>query len=159
MLHAAIYAAEPGSVIVVQTGNLERAVAGGNVCRVAQRRGIVGLVVDGLVRDVAELRAHGIAVYARGVVSAAGAKDFISPLNVAVYCGGVCVNPGDVVVADEDGIVVLPCSSAPALLADALAREAAEATESLDAWEDAHRSRIGQRLRDLGSQTPQIGTR
>src|SRR4051812_45106387 len=57
MLHAAIYRAAPGSVIVVQSGDLDFALAGGNVCAVAQRRGVAAFVLDGLIRDLAEVRA------------------------------------------------------------------------------------------------------
>lgn len=66
MLHAAIYRAEPGSVVVVESGDLEYALAGGNVCAVAQGRGIAGFVVDGVIRDVGEVRAAGFPVFGRG---------------------------------------------------------------------------------------------
>ena len=56
MLHAAIYRAAPGSVIVVEAGDVDYAVSGGNVCAVAKRRGIAGFVVDGVIRDLAEVR-------------------------------------------------------------------------------------------------------
>ena len=66
MLHAAIYRAEPGSVIVVESGDLDYALAGGNVCAVAQRRGVAGFVLDGVIRDLAEVRDLGFPVFARG---------------------------------------------------------------------------------------------
>src|SRR3954454_18689366 len=56
MLHAAIYRAEPGSVVVVESGDVDNALAGGNVCAVAQRRGITGFVLDGVIRDIGEVR-------------------------------------------------------------------------------------------------------
>jgi 4-hydroxy-4-methyl-2-oxoglutarate aldolase len=59
MLHAAIYRAEPGDVIVVEAGDEEMAVAGGNVCAVAQRHGVAGFIIDGVIRDVAEARGNG----------------------------------------------------------------------------------------------------
>jgi regulator of RNase E activity RraA len=111
MLHAAIYRAPAGSVIVVQAGDLEYAVAGGNVCAVAQRRGIAGFVVDGLIRDVAEARANSFPVYARGVVPFPGGKEVAIPLNTPVVCGGVS-GPGDIVVADEGRIAVIPHAQA-----------------------------------------------
>ena len=67
MLHAAIYRAKPGSVIVVEAGNCDYAVSGGNVCAIAQKRGIAGLVVDGVIRDLEEVRAGKFPVFARGV--------------------------------------------------------------------------------------------
>ena len=66
MLHAAIYRAEPGSVIVVESGDLDHALAGGNVCAVAQRRGVAAFVADGLIRDLGEVRELGFPVVARG---------------------------------------------------------------------------------------------
>jgi 4-hydroxy-4-methyl-2-oxoglutarate aldolase len=75
MLHAAIYHAEPGDVIVVQAGDDKMAVAGGNVCAVAQRRGVGGFVVDGVIRDVGESRGRGFPVFARGISPIAGRQD------------------------------------------------------------------------------------
>ncbi len=68
MLHAAIHRAELGSVLVIECGDLHHALAGGNVCAVAQRRGITAFVADGLIRDVAEVRSMGFPVFARGVI-------------------------------------------------------------------------------------------
>ena len=72
MLHAAIYRAEPGSVLVVESGDVEYALAGGNVCAIARRRGIVALVTDGVIRDLAEVREIGFPVFARGVIPCRG---------------------------------------------------------------------------------------
>lgn len=150
MLHAAIYRAEPGAVIVVEAGDTDYAVAGGNVCLVAQRRGIAGFVVDGVIRDLAETREHRFPVFARGVIPIPGAKDGVGVLNGPVRCGGVAVAPGDVVVADEEGIVVVPAGRAEAVLQAAEARAAKEAAETLDAWEAAHCARIEEILRKKG---------
>jgi 4-hydroxy-4-methyl-2-oxoglutarate aldolase len=142
MLHAAIYRAEPGSVIVVQAGDCDYAVAGGNVCAIAQRNGIAGFVVDGVMRDLAEVRELGFPVFARGVIPVAGVRATVEPLNRPVRCGGVLVHTGDVVVADEEGIVVTPAARADQVRYDAEARQASEAAESLDDWEAAHRARV-----------------
>jgi 4-hydroxy-4-methyl-2-oxoglutarate aldolase len=142
MLHAAIYRAQPGSVIVVQAGDVDYAVAGGNVCAVAQRRGIAAFVVDGVVRDLAEARSMGFPVFARGVSPVAGAKAAVAPLNAPVRCGGVTVVAGDVVVADEEGVVVVPASRREEVGEDARARLAREAAETLDEWQAAHSARI-----------------
>lgn len=142
MLHAAIHRAPAGSVIVVEAGDVDYAVAGGNVCAVAQRRGIAGFVVDGVIRDLGEVRALGFPVFARGVIPIPGAKAAVLPLNSPVRCGGVTVAPGDVVVADEEGVVVAPYARSEQALCDARAKAAQEASESLDTWEQAHRARI-----------------
>ncbi len=150
MLHAAIHRAGPGSVIVVQAGDVDYAVAGGNVCAVAQRRGIAGFVVDGMIRDLAEVREMGFPVFARGVIPIPGTKAAVAPLNTRVRCGGVDVDAGDVVVADEEGVVVVPAARREAVLRDAQAREAGEAGEPIEAWEEAHRIRIAKILADNG---------
>ncbi|MEV6538360.1 RraA family protein [Streptomyces sp. NPDC051665] len=150
MLHAAIYRAEPGSVVVVESGDVEYALAGGNVCAVAQRRGIAGFVVDGVIRDVGEVRAAGFPVFGRGVVPIPGVKKAVLPLNERVRCGGVAVDAGDVVVADEDGVVVVPGARRAEVLAGALARLVQEGDESLDEWEVAHRARVDELLRAGG---------
>ncbi len=150
MLHAAIYRAEPGSVIVVESGDLDYALAGGNVCAVAQRRGIAAFVLDGLLRDLAEVRAAGFPVFARGVVPVPGAKKKLGSLGGPVRVGGVSVHPGDIVVADEEGIVVTPAARQEEILSAALDKLAKEAGESLDAWEEQHRARIEKALGELG---------
>jgi regulator of RNase E activity RraA len=142
MLHAAIYRADRGSVIVVQAGDVDYAVSGGNVCAVAQRRGIAAFVVDGVIRDISEVRDIGFPVFARGVVPIPGGKNVVEPLNDPVRCGGVTVGAGDIVVADEEGIVVVPIARREQVLSDAQAKVAQEAGQSLEAWETAHRSRI-----------------
>lgn len=150
MLHAAIYRAEPASVVVVESGDVEYALAGGNVCAVAQQRGIAGFVVDGVIRDVGEVRAAGFPVFGRGVVPIPGVKKAVLPLNERVRCGGVAVDPGDVVVADEDGVVVVPGGRRAEVLAGALARLAQEGAENPDDWEAAHRARVDEILRAGG---------
>ncbi|MGW3312316.1 RraA family protein [Streptomyces sp. NPDC001073] len=152
MLHAAIHRAAPGSVVVVESGDVEYALAGGNVCAVAQRRGIAGFVIDGVIRDVGEVREAGFPVFGRGVVPIPGVKKAVLPLNERVRCGGVAVDPGDVVVADEDGVVVVPGARRAEVLAGARERLAKEAGESLDAWEAAHRARVDELLRAGGFQ-------
>ena len=150
MLHAAIYRAEPGSVIVVEAGDVDYALAGGNVCAVAQRRGIAAFVTDGVIRDLAEVRELGFPVFARGIIPFPGVKAAVAPLNVPVRCGGVDVRPGDIVVADEEGVVIVPGARREQVLADARAKMAHEAGESLDEWERAHRARVGKILAEAG---------
>jgi 4-hydroxy-4-methyl-2-oxoglutarate aldolase len=142
MLHAAVHRAEPGSIIVVQAGDVDYAVAGGNVCAVAQRRGIAAFVIDGVIRDIAEVREMGFPVFGRGVMPIPGAKNAVAPLNEPVQCGGIAVDAGDMVVADEEGIVVVPSARHKQVLADAHAKLAQEAAESIESWQASHRSRI-----------------
>lgn len=146
MLHAAIHRAEPGSVIVIEAGDVDYALAGGNVCAVARRRGIAAFVTDGVIRDLAEVRELGFPVFARGVIPVPGTKKAVTPLNEPVRCGGVTVHAGDIVVADEEGVVVTPGARQESVLLDARAKAAEEAAETLDAWEAAHRARIDEIL-------------
>ena len=146
MLHAAIYRAAPGSVVVVESGDLDYALAGGNVCAIAQRNGIAAFVLDGLIRDLAEVRDMGFPVFARGVIPIPGTKSAVATHNAPVRCGGVTVSPGDTVVADEEGIVVVPSARHEQVLLAAQAKLAKESDESLDAWEQAHRARIDKAL-------------
>ena len=151
MVHAAIYRAEPGSVIVVDTGgDVDFAVAGGNVMAVAQRHGVAGLVVDGVIRDLAEARDAGFPVYARGNVPIPGTKKAIGTHNVPVRCGGVTVHAGDIVVADEEGIVVVPAARRDEVFTAARAKLAKDEAETLEEWERAHRARIDKALAELG---------
>jgi 4-hydroxy-4-methyl-2-oxoglutarate aldolase len=150
MLHAAIYRAAPGSVLVVQAGDSDFAMAGGNMCAIAQRLGLAGLVVDGAVRDVAEVRELSFPVFARGVIPIPGTKEGVAPLGEPVLCGGVTVHAGDVIVADEEGIAVVPAARQEEVLTEARARQATEAAQTLEEWERSHRSRIDSILREAG---------
>lgn len=150
MLHAAIHRAPAGVVVVVEAGDRDFAVSGGNVCAWAQKRGIAGFVVDGVIRDVAEVRESRFPVFARGIIPIPGDKKLAGTLNGPVTCGGVRVEPGDIVVADEEGIVVVPAATAAAVLQAAEAKAARDAKETLDGWGRAHRERIDEAMRKLG---------
>jgi regulator of RNase E activity RraA len=150
MLHAAVYRAEPGSVVVVEAGDVDYAMAGGNVCAVAQRNGIAAFIVDGVIRDAGEVRDLQFPVFARGVIPIPGTKAAIEPLNQPVVCGGARVHPGDIVVADEEGVVVVQAARQAAIQRDAADRLAREAAQSLADWESAHRARIDKILADGG---------
>jgi len=154
MLHAAVHRAGPGSVVVVESGDVDHALAGGNVCAVARRRGISAFVADGVIRDLAEVREMRFPVFARGVIPIPGTKDAVEPLNTEVRCGGVKVNGGDIVVADEEGVVAVPAARCAEILAAARRKLAKEAEETLDAWEAAHREKIDALLKENGFEDP-----
>ena len=153
MLHAAIYRAPAGSIIVVETGgDIDYAVAGGNVCKIAAKRGIVGFIVDGVIRDISEIREIKFPIFARGLMPKPGRKEIIKELNQPAHCGGVKVFPGDMVVADEEGIVVIPKNQINQILESAQKRAAKEANQSLQEWEAAHHARIEEILKAKGFQ-------
>ena len=148
MLHAAIYRAPPGCIVVVEGGDTNFALAGGNVCAVAKRRGISGFVLDGSIRDIGEIRAIWFPVFARGVIPVAGAKEVPGTLQMPVRCGGVLIKPGDIVVGDEDGIIAVPSAARDSTFRVARQKLASESTQSMEAWEEDHRMRVEKILSD-----------
>ncbi|MFT6898664.1 MAG: 4-hydroxy-4-methyl-2-oxoglutarate aldolase [Paraglaciecola sp.] len=150
-LHAAIYRAKPGDIIVVEA-DPDFASAGGNVCAVAQQRGIAGFVIDGVIRDLAETRALKFPVFARGVIPKPATKKKILPFNQPIDCGGVKVNAGDIIVADEEGIAVLPKAKAEAIYNIAKARTDKDTAMSLEQWQAEHQAKINALLDELGFQ-------
>jgi regulator of RNase E activity RraA len=149
MLHAAIYRAESGSVIVVQSGDCDYAMSGGNVCATAQQRGIAGFVIDGVIRDVAEVREAGFAVFARGTSPVPGQKKALGSLNQPITCGRVTVNPGDIVVADEEGIAVIPTAQQEEIWLLAKQRTDKDEAQSLAEWKANHHAKIEEMLQSL----------
>ena len=150
MLHAAIYRADPGAIIVVQAGDIQYAMAGGNVCATAQQRGIAGFVIDGVIRDVAEVREAEFPVFARGLSPVPGKKQTLGTLNQPITCGGVVVHPGDVVIADEEGIAVVPVAQQQEIWALTKQRADKEAAQSLAEWQANHRAKVEGLLEALG---------
>lgn len=113
--------ADPGTVgvIVVEDG-LNVAAVGGLMMTAAKSRAMAGMVLDGGARDLAELRSLGLPVYARSYTPATAVGRYISvSKNEPVECAGVPVAPGDIIVADEDGVVVVPKEHATEVLAAA----------------------------------------
>lgn len=150
MLHVAIHRAPPGSVIVCAAGDTRFAMAGGNVCAWAQRRGVLGLVVDGLVRDVAESRAIGFPIFARGTIPIPAPRALKGLLNVPIVCAGVVVAPGDVIVADEEGVIALPSARAEVIYRDVKAKADADAALGLEKWVERHKAKVDELCVKLG---------
>ncbi len=114
--------AEPGTVgvIVIEDG-LNVAAVGGLMMTAAKARSMAGMVLDGGARDLAELRTLGLPVYARSYTPATAVGRYTSvSRNEPVECAGVVVDPGDIIVADEDGVVVVPKEHATEVLAAAV---------------------------------------
>ena len=122
MVYAAIEMARPGDVIMVDAqGELSNAIIGELMLTWAQTKGIAGVVIDGAVRDAAGIRNLNISVYAAGVIPNGPYKNGPGELNVPISCGGMMVKPGDIVVGDQDGIVVIDPLDAPDILEKARA--------------------------------------
>lgn len=127
MLHYALDAAQPGDVIVVEDqGDLSNAISGENMMLWAARRQIAGVVVDGAMRDADSIGAMDFPVYARGITPRGPHKSGPGEVNVPISCGGVVVTPGDIVVGDADGVVVIARHDAASVLAAARKKLAQE---------------------------------
>jgi 4-hydroxy-4-methyl-2-oxoglutarate aldolase len=127
MIHAAILLARPGDVLVIDAGgNRDFGIWGQIVTRAAMARGIAGVVLDGALRDAAGIVADGFPAWCRGVTPRGGAHDGPGEVNFPVACGGLAVSPGDVVLADGDGVCVVPADELAAARAGAEAKRAAE---------------------------------
>jgi 4-hydroxy-4-methyl-2-oxoglutarate aldolase len=131
--HVAISLAEPDEILVVDArAHTDTAVWGGIMTRAAMQRGIAGLVIDGAVRDVAEIRELGFPVFTSGVVPAGPSKGFGGIIDGAIACGNCPVHPGDLIIGDDDGIAVVPLARHSDLLAASLEKISQEEATNAD---------------------------
>lgn len=133
-----LYHTQPGDIVVVDArGDLTSGVFGEMMMTFFRGRGGLGVVIDGCVRDSGEIKKLGLGLWLRGVTPNFHTQTNIAPfaVNVPVACGGVTVMPGDLIIADDDGAVVVPIALAPEL-----AKKAGEHTE----WEEFTRLRLSQ---------------
>lgn len=135
----ALTVAQEGDVIVVDAaGDTETSMWGGLMAGLCQMKGVVGAVVDGGIRDTDEMRDLGFAIFAKSVVPRGthtmltGRKDPIG-INVPISCAGMIVNPGDIIIGDEVGVVVVPLEKAEEIL---------EKSQKQAALEEATRAEI-----------------
>jgi regulator of RNase E activity RraA len=128
-IHACLEHVRPGDVVVINgQGDMSRAVVGALLARRFAAAGAAGVVIDGCVRDRAELREFGFPVWARGVTPAGPYKNGPAVIGEPVAVGGVLAAPGDLVAADDDGVIVIPGARAVEIRAEVelvLEREAA----------------------------------
>lgn len=129
MVHKALDVAAPGDVVVVDAGgSTMNAVLGDLVVAKSRHRGILGFVVDGLIRDLPRILELGSPVFARGVTPIGPLHRGPGEINFPIQCGGIVVHPGDIIAGDPNGVVVIPRDMAPALLERLTEQRAAEAS-------------------------------
>lgn len=158
MFHKALDVAQAGDVLVVDgAGACDRSLAGEIMVTYAMKRGLAGIVVDGAMRDLDAIKELDIPVYAKAITPQGPYKNGPGEINVPVCCGGIVVFPGDILVGDGDGIVVIRPADAPAVLLDAKRKLEGEikkltryATVGID--EEEHRANIDRSLESKGVQ-------
>lgn len=127
MIHAAVEVCQPGDLLVVtNTAPSTHGMFGDLLASSLMARGVVGLVMDAGVRDTMDLRAMGFAVWSRHVSCEGTVKNTPGSVNVSISINGVIINPGDVICADDDGVVAVPCGEADWALEQSNARLANE---------------------------------
>jgi 4-hydroxy-4-methyl-2-oxoglutarate aldolase len=127
LLHRAYAYAKPGDVIVADCGGFYEAGYWGDLMSLgAKTKGINGLVIDGCVRDADDIEAMGFNVFSRGLCIRGTSNFGEGSLNETIVIGGIVINPGDFIIGDRDGVVVVPASRAAEAIEKATAREAKE---------------------------------
>ncbi len=113
----AIDVSQPGDIVVIDShGSANTAFWGENMTMSALNRGVIAAVIDGACRDVEEIRRIGFPVICKGIVPNVGAVAGYGDVNVTIQCAGVAVSPGDIVVIDGNGVVVVPMADAASIL-------------------------------------------
>ena len=127
-LHAALNMAQEGDVIVVSNeGDTTRALIGEvMMAYLRYTKKVAGIVIDGPIRDIDEIGQWDFPVYATGTTPGGPYKEGPGEINVPISCGEISVNPGDIILADPDGVIVIPRKDAPQILEDAKKFQAAD---------------------------------
>ena len=153
MVHVAVEQCREGDVMVVgPTSRSDAGYLGELLATAMMARGVRGFVIDAGVRDIAELRAMAFPVWARCISAEGTVKESLGDVNVDVVCAGQLVRPGDVVVADDDGVVVVPRDAARSVLEASTVREEKESIAR-------ERYRAGELSLDVSSMREELAVR
>jgi 4-hydroxy-4-methyl-2-oxoglutarate aldolase len=127
MIHIAVEQCQPGDIMVIAPTSFSDAGYFGDLLGASLKaHGVIGVVLDGGCRDVAQLKAAGFPVWSKAISAQGTVKETLGDVNVPIVCGGQIVSPGDVIIADDDGVVVVPRDAAADIAAKSAAREARE---------------------------------
>lgn len=152
MVHKALAIAEPGDIVVVDAGgDLTNAIIGELMLAQMVTRGLGGIVINGSIRDSAAIRAQGFPVFAAGVTHRGPYKDGPGEINVPVAIDGMVIEPGDLILGDDDGLVCVPFAEVEAVHQATVKKAAAEAQQMANikagthdaSWVDATLRRLG----------------
>ena len=151
MLHKAIALAEPGDVIVVDAGgDVTNALMGEMMLMQMAKRGVAGVVINGAIRDAAYIRGQNLPVFAVGVTHRGPYKNGPGEINVAVAINGMVIEPGDLVVGDDDGVLCVPFGQVEAVFKAATAKFDAEQKQMANIEAGTHDpSWVDQQLRKM----------
>ncbi|MHA1238779.1 MAG: 4-carboxy-4-hydroxy-2-oxoadipate aldolase/oxaloacetate decarboxylase [Candidatus Odinarchaeia archaeon] len=126
-VHKALELAGKGDVLVIDAGNYtEAGLLGEIMCYAAKSRGVAGIVTNGAVRDVKAIEEMNFPVFAKSISPGGTVKEKFGSINVPIMCGNVIVNPGDIIVGDDDGVVVVPQKDAEKIAAEVQGKAALE---------------------------------
>ena len=151
MLHKAIALAQPGDVIVMDAGgDLTNALMGEMMLTQATARGVAGVVINGAIRDAAYIRAQNVPVFAAGVTHRGPYKNGPGEINVPIAIGGMVIEPGDLVIGDDDGVLCVPFDQTDAVFKAATAKFDAEQRQIANIQAGTHdASWVDKQLRDM----------
>jgi regulator of RNase E activity RraA len=151
IVHYALGKLRPDDVLVIdRAGDMRHAACGGGVAFAAREAGCIGIVIDGMATDIDEIREYGLPVWARGLSTVTGKRLFLhGEFGTPISCGGVAVTPGDAILADENGVLVMPPSDI---------KEAAERALGMQQAEKGTLARVanGARLPDINGTNARI---
>jgi 4-hydroxy-4-methyl-2-oxoglutarate aldolase len=151
IVHYALGQLRPGDILVMdRLGDLRHAACGGGVAFAARAAGALGIIIDGMATDIGEIREYGLPVWARGLSALTSKRQFLlGEFCVPISCGGVTVRPGDAILADENGVLVIEASEI---------RPAAERAIQMQEAEKVNLARVakGEKLPDLNGTSERI---